>query len=54
MASLKQLGAVKAIERDGTATTPYSYKVTYEAGITLTWNISLDATGKINFLNAHQ
>jgi hypothetical protein len=54
MASLKQLGAVKTIERDGVATTPYVYKVTYEAGVTLTWEITLSADGKINFLNAHQ
>ncbi|MDB5433174.1 MAG: hypothetical protein JWP35_4290 [Caulobacter sp.] len=54
MASLKSLGAVKAIERSGDATTPYIYKVTYEAGVTLTWEITLAADGKIDYLNAHQ
>lgn len=54
MASLKQLGAVKTVERVGDATTPYVYKVTYEAGIALTWEITLQADGKINYLNAHQ
>jgi hypothetical protein len=54
MASLKQLGAVKSIDRDGTGATPYVYKVTYEAGVTLTWEITLGPDGKINYLNAHQ
>ena len=54
MESLKSLGAVTAIARTGDGTKPYVYSVTYAAGVSLTWEITLQADGKIDYLNAHQ
>ena len=54
MASLKALGPVTAIARSGDGVKPYVYAVTYTAGATLTWEITLQADGKIDYLNAHQ
>jgi hypothetical protein len=54
MESVRAFGPVKSIERVGAGTGPYIYSVTYENGFTLVWEISVQADGKINYLNAHQ
>lgn len=48
MAQLAPLGAITAVSRVGEGDAPYRFAVTFEAGVTLNWSISLDDKGLIN------
>ncbi|MBI1406852.1 MAG: hypothetical protein GC145_12075 [Caulobacter sp.] len=50
MAQLAPLGAITAVTRTGDGDTPYTFAVTFEAGVTLNWAISLDGQGLITGL----
>lgn len=46
-AQLAALGPVTAVERIGDSAAPYQFKVTFQAGIALTWAIGFDDKGTI-------
>jgi hypothetical protein len=50
MAQLTPLGPVAKVERQGDGAAPFVFAVTFQAGVALTWTISLDEAGKITGL----
>lgn len=51
-AQLAALGPVTAVVATSTAD-PFSYDVTFQAGVTLHWTLSFDDAGKIDGLEVH-
>lgn len=54
MAPLKGLGAAKTFVRVGATENPWTWAVTFEAGVTLNWTIVIAPDGKITGLQVQQ